>query len=283
MTRTPAKAGVLHGLGAHPVVCDAFDADAVHAAVRAAAPEVVVNALTALPDAYDARHLDRMYEQNTPLWRETPSIIVSAARAAGARRLIAQSVAFYYAPAGEWVKDECDALWTDAPPPFREPVGVIAAAEHAVLEAAGIEGVVLRCGLFYGPGTWWASDGSVAMDVRRRRFPIVGRGDGVFSWIHVDDVAAATSMAVDRGGAGVYNVVDDEPVAMSEWLPLYASALGAPRPLRIPRLIARLAAPAAVIDNANALRGASNAKIKRELGWTPQHTSWRTGFINALG
>jgi nucleoside-diphosphate-sugar epimerase len=193
--------------------------------------------------------------------------------------VISQSIAFIYAAEGEGLKDE------DAP--LREPAGrgdpaaAVQTLEAATLGTEGVEGVVLRYGYFYGPGTYFAPTGSTAHDVRRRRYPVLGSGDGVFSFIHVDDAAAATVAAVERGAPGVYNVVDDEPAPMREWLPAYAEAIGAKRPLRVPLWLAkRVGGP--MVASAAELRGASNAKAKAELGWGPRHPSWRQGFRDAL-
>jgi nucleoside-diphosphate-sugar epimerase len=178
------------------------------------------------------------------------------------------------------VKDEDAPLWRDAVGPFREAVRTIDEMERSVV---GAEGLVLRYGFFYGPGTHYARDGGIAREVRRRRYPIVGSGHGVTSFVHVEDAADATTAAVGRGAPGVYNVVDDEPAPMSEWLPAYAEALGAKRPFRVPAFVARLAAGKQAAALATTLRGASNAKAKRELGWEPRHPSWRQGFGESLG
>jgi nucleoside-diphosphate-sugar epimerase len=196
---------------------------------------------------------------------------------------VAQSIAFMYAPAGDRVKDEEGALLTDVAGPFGEGVAAMQAAERQVLEAGGLEGLVLRYGFFYGPGTYYAADGTQAADVRRRRVPLVGDGGGVTSFIHVDDAAAATVAACERGAPGVYNVVDDEPAPFRDWLPFYAEAIGAKPPRRVPGWLARLVAGRFAVGMATAARGASNAKAKRELGWEPRYPSWRRGFREALG
>ncbi|TML26226.1 MAG: NAD(P)-dependent oxidoreductase [Actinobacteria bacterium] len=211
--------------------------------------------------------------------REGTRVLLDAAQAAGARRFVAQSLAFVYAPDGEWVKDE-EAPLASAP----EGVVVsVRALEQAVLEAPALEGIVLRYGQFYGPGTWYATDGSIAERVRRRRFPIVGRGEGRFSFIHVEDAAAATVAAIERGRPGVYNVCDDDPAPLREWLPVYAAALGAKPPRRVPALLARMVAGATAAQAATAMRGAANGKAREELAWSPRYPSWREGFRGALG
>jgi len=203
---------------------------------------------------------------------------VAAARAAGVERLVAESVAFFYEPKGGWVKDEDAPLYEDPPGRLAAGAAALKDLESQVLGAAGIEGLVLRFGWFYGPGTHYDREGMVAEEVRRRRYPVVGSGAGTFSFVHVEDAAAATVAALGRGAHGVYNVVDDEPARMSEWLPLYARALGAKPPRRVPAWLARLAAGRDIVLSAQSMRGAANAKAKRELGWAPAHSSWRQGF-----
>ena len=281
MTRSEGNVARLTAAGATGVVCDAFDAAGVDTAVAAARPEVVIHELTDIPAAVNPRRLERDVERNDRLRIEGTRNLVRAAEAAGARRVIAQSIAFAYAPSGPRVVDESQPLYLGAPPPWRRPVEAVAALERQVLAAP--DGVVLRYGFFYGPGTAYAADGDFARQVRRRQLPIVGGGTGVFSFIHVDDAATATVLALDRGASGAYNVVDDEPAPMREWLPAYADALGARRPLRVPRFIGRLAGGAYAVMLATELRGASNERVKRALGWEPRHRSWRTGFREALG
>ena len=281
-TRREERAAEIRAAGAKAVVCDAFDAAALEAAVREAAPDVVVNQLTSLPQRYDPRKAS-FYEETNRVRREGGRNLVAAARAAGAQRLLTQSISFLYAPEGGWVKDEEGRPFDDAPGHFGPAVRTMLDHEREVVELPDLEGLVLRYGQFYGPGTYFAPDGHLGREVRRRRFPIVGPGTGTFSFLHVEDAAAATVTALDRGGAGVYNVVDDEPAPLSEWLPVYAEALGAKPPRRVPVWLARLVAGRAVADTAVGLRGAANAKAKRELGWQPRYSSWRQGFREALG
>ena len=278
MTRREAAAAEIDAAGARGVVCDVFDPEALRAAVAAASPQVVVHELTSLPAELDLRK-SGIYDANNRIRREGTRNLLDAAGAAGVERVVAQSVAFVYEPVGGSVKSEADPVMTEAPGEFGSSLAATMNLERQVLEA---EGLVLRYGFFYGPGTSYAADGYQAAEVRRRRFPIVGRGDGVFSFVHVDDAAEATVIACDRGAAGVYNVCDDDPAPLRDWLPVYAAALGAKRPLRVPRLLARLLAGPAVVAFATTLRGASNAKAKRELGWQPRHPSWRRGFVEAL-
>jgi 2-alkyl-3-oxoalkanoate reductase len=283
MTRSVEKAAQLREAGADSVVCDAFDADTLRGAVRAAAPEVVIHELTDLPASVDTRRISEQLAGNDRLRAEGTANLVSAALAAGARRVVAQSIAFAYAPVGGPIKNEDDPLFTDAPAPWSRSIRAVSELERTVTATEGIEGVALRYGFFYGPGSSYASDGSLAREVRRRRLPIVGGGQGIFSFIHVDDVAAATLAAIDRGSPTVYNIVDDDPAPQREWVPRYAEALGAKRPFRVPRLLARLVAGQYAVMLATELRGASNERAKRELGWSPAYASWRQGFAEALG
>jgi nucleoside-diphosphate-sugar epimerase len=271
----------LEEAGVRPVVCDALDAEAVRAAVEEVSPEVVVNELTRLPREYNPRKID--YGPTNRARSVGGHNLIEAARAVGARRFITQGIAFIYAPQGPMVKDEEAPAWTDAPEPFSGGVAAMLDHEREATQTPGLEGVVLRYGQFYGPGTYYASDGNIADQVRRRRFPIVGRGEGVFSFIHIDDAASGTVAALDRGAPGIYNVVDDEPAPLREWLPVYAEALGARRPFRVPAFVARLAAGPFASAFATQLRGASNAKAKRKLRWEPRYPSWRRGFREALG
>jgi nucleoside-diphosphate-sugar epimerase len=280
-TSKPENSAPVEAAGATPIVCDALDPEAVKAAVRDFAPEVVISELTRLPRDYNLRKID--YGPTNRARAEGGHNLIEAARTAGVRRFITQSVAFIYAPEGEMIKDEEARPWTDAPDPFRSGVGPTLEHEREATHTAGLEGVVLRYGQFYGPGTYYASDGNIAKEVRRRRFPIVGRGDGMFSFIHTDDAASATVASLQRGAPGIYNIVDDEPAPLREWLPVYAGALGAPRPWRVPTFLARLVAGPAAAVFATRLRGASNAKAKHELGWQPRYPSWRQGFREALG
>ncbi len=273
----------LREAGAVPVVCDVFDADGLRGAVERAQPEVVVHELTDLPPALDPRKLEEQAAGNDRIRTEGTRNLVAAAVAAGARRIVAQSIAFAYPPTGAGLKHEDDPLWDDAPWPWKRSVEALHELEDAVTKTEGIEGLVLRYGFFYGPGSAYGKGGFFEREVRRRRFPIVGRGSGVFSFIHVDDAADATVAAVERGAPGIYNVVDDEPAPWREWLPVYADAIGAKRPWRVPRFLARILAGEYGVMLATDLRGASNERAKAELGWAPRHASWRQGFRDSLG
>jgi nucleoside-diphosphate-sugar epimerase len=273
MTRREERAGEIRAAGAKAVVCDVYDPDGLHAAVADAAPDTVVHALTALPARYDPKS-DYLAATNRIRVEGTRNLI-AAAGAAGARRFVAESIAFIYAPQGSWVKDEEAPVLAGIPGSFGAALTAVADLERQV---AAVDGIVLRFGWLYGPGTYYDRGGQQAEEAMRRRIPIVGKGTGTFSFVHVDDAAAATVAAVERGDPGVYNVVDDEPAPLREWMPVYAEALGVKGPRRVPVWLARLVAGSAAADAALQMRGASNAKAKRELGWQPAHASWRQGF-----
>jgi 2-alkyl-3-oxoalkanoate reductase len=283
MTRSPGKADAIRAAGAEPVVADALDEGAVMAAVRQAEPEVVVHQLTAIPARLNIRKFDRDFELTDRLRTHGTDHLVASARAARVRRLVAQSFAGWpYAREGGPVKTEEDPLDPNPPAALRRTLEAIRHLEASVLGSEGLEGVVLRYGAFYGPGTSLGEGGSMLDDIRRRRLPIVGRGTGVWSFVHVADVAQATLAAIERGAPGVYNVVDDDPAPVSEWLPALAAAVGAKPPRRVPAFLGRLAAGEHGVAVMTEIRGASNAKAKRELGWEPQYPSWRDGFGQGL-
>jgi nucleoside-diphosphate-sugar epimerase len=274
MTRSDLRAAQLDEAGAEPVVCDVFDADGVRAALAAASPEVVVHQLTSLPPRLDWGDV-HVFDDNNRVRTEGTRNLVAAALATGARRVVAQSIAFAYAPVGGPVKDEDAALFTDAPAPFGGVVAALVEHERRVTGTPGIEGLVLRYGLLYGHGTWHDRRGSTAADIVAGRVPLVEGATGMYSWLHVDDAASAAVAALERGAPGIYNVVDDEPAPQPEWLPALAQALGADPP-------PAAAAPAPPEALEMSLRGASNAKAKRELGWRPRYASWREGFAASL-
>jgi nucleoside-diphosphate-sugar epimerase len=279
LTRRPERAPDLERMGAVAAVADALDRDALGDAVTRAHPQVVVHELTALAGLRDFQHLDRSFAATNRLRTEGTDNLLAAARAAGASRFIAQSYAGWpYARTGGPVKSEDDPLDPDPPRRARQSLAAIRHLERAVLEAPGIAGLVLRYGGLYGPGTSLAPGGEQFQDLHRRRFPIVGRGGGVWSFVHVDDAAQATALAVDRGAPGLYNVVDDEPAPVATWLPALAWEISAPPPRRVPAWLARVAAGDYVVTAMTEVRGASNAKAKRELGWELMHPSWRRGF-----
>lgn len=279
MTRSESKQAVLHELGAVPVVADALDPDQVAEAVARARPDVIVHQLTAIR-AIDMRHFDRDFALTNRLRTEGTDHLLSAGQAMGVRRFVTQGVAGYgaYARTGGPVKSEEDPLDPTPAREMRETLVAIRHLEEAVLGAEWTEGIVLRYGVFYGPGTSLAPGAEQFELVRKRKFPLVGDGGGVWSFIHVADAAEATVAAVERGTRGVYNVVDDDPAPVAEWLPALAQELGAKRPMRVPRFVGRLFAGEAGAVMMTEVRGASNAKAKRELAWRPAHPSWRQGF-----
>ncbi len=281
MTRREEAAAELRAAGAEAVVCDVYDADALREAMVAAKPEAVVHVLTALPQRFNPRE-DYLVATNRIRTEGTRNLL-AAARASGARRVVAESVAFFYEPAGGWVKDEGAPLMANASGRFGAGVAALKELEGQVLGAEGIDGLILRCGWLYGAGTYYERGGSVAEETLRRRNPVVGAGTGTFSFIHVEDAAAAFVAALRRGERGAYNVVDDEPARLSEWLPVYARELGAKPPRRVPAWLARLVVGRDLVASTQTMRGAANAKAKRELGWIPAHPSWRRGFAETLG
>src|SRR5215467_3414432 len=274
MTRSGSKQAMVRELGAVPVVADALDPGQVAPAVARARPEVIVHQLTAI-GAVDLRDFERAFAPTNRLRTEGTDYLLSAGQAVGVRRFVAQSNgAFPYARTGGAVKGEEDPL---DPSPVREMRAMVAAIRHleeAVLGAGWTEGIVLRYGALYGPGTSLAPGQEQFELVRERKFPLVGDGGGVWSFIHTADAAEATVAAVEHGSRGVYNIVDDDPAPVAEWLPALAQTLGAKKPVRVPRFVAGEAGAVLMTE----LRGASNAKAKRELGWQPRHPSWRQGF-----
>ena len=287
MTRSASKQELLRSLGARPVVADALDPDAVAQAVASAEPEVIVHELTALSGPMslrDARHPERFSGalMTNRLRTEATDHLLAAGRAVGARRFVAQSFgAFRFAGTGAPVQTEADSLEHDPRQPGLEAILYV---EQAVTTIEWGEGLALRYGGFYGPGTSVsrAPDAQFAAPIRKRRFPIVGDGGGIWSYVHIEDAATATAIAVEHGRPGIYNIVDDDPAPVREWLPVLASALGAKPPRRIPRWLGRLAAGEIATRMMTEARGASNEKAKRELGWQLRYPSWRQGFAHGL-
>jgi len=282
MTRSESKQAMLHDLGAVPVIADALDPDQVAEAVAQAKPEVIVHQLTAI-GALDTRHVDRDFALTNRLRTEGTDYLLSAGQAVGVRRFVAQAVAGYgaYVRTGGPVKSEEDPLDPAPARDMRQTLAAIRHLEEAVLGARWTEGIVLRYGAFYGPGTSLTPGGEQFELIRKRKFPLVGDGGGVWSFIHVADAAEATVAAVEHGSRGVYNVVDDDPAPVAEWLPALAQTLGTKKPVRVPRFVGRLFAGEVGVVMMTELRGASNAKAKRDLGWQPTHASWRQGFAAA--
>jgi nucleoside-diphosphate-sugar epimerase len=265
-TRSESKRQAIYDLGATPAVVDALDAEQVARVVAEAEPEVIVHELTALSGDFDLRHFDRTFAETNRLRTEATDHLLAAGRAVGVKRFVAQSY-------GAW------RMPSEAPKAVRPTLEAIRYLERAVTGADWTEGVALRYGGFYGPGTSLAPEGGDMVEaVRKRKFPVVGNGAGVWSFIHIEDAAEATVAAIEHGQRGIYNIVDDEPARVGEWLPAAASALGAPPPRHVPRWLGRMLAGEAVAVMMTEVRGSSNAKAKRELGWEPKYPSWRQGF-----
>jgi len=268
---SPSRAALVWTLGAKPVMLDLLDAGAVRSAVLENEPDVIVHQVTALANMKLGRNFDKVFAQTNALRTKGTDALLAAAREAGVRRFVAQSFASYrYARQGGPIKTEDDPLDPNPPRNTEEGAGAMTYLEEAVTDFGGI---VLRYGGFYGA----ANDGLIE-PVRKRQFPIVGDGGGMFSWIHLDDAAAATVLAVEHDGPAIYNIVDDEPAPVREWLPVLAKALEAKPPRRVPTWFARLVAGEAAVVLGTEARGVSNAKARRELGWTPRYPSWRKGF-----
>ena len=278
-TRTADKMADLRAAGAEPIVLDGLDRRAVEHAVRGAKPDVIVHQMTALAGFRSLRRFERELALTNRLRTEGAAHLVAAAQSAGARRFVAQSYTGWpNAREGGRVKTEEDPLDSNPPAAMKPALEAIHTLESTVLTAAGLEGVVLRYGSFYGPGTQLGPGGAMLEAARRRQLPIVGTGAGIWSFVHIDDVALATVMAVEGGPAGIYNVVDDEPAEVSVWLPELARSVGSPPPRRVPAWLAKFLIGEAGVLMMTAIRGSSNAKARTVLGWNPGYPSWRDGF-----
>ena len=286
MTHTDDKRAQLVDVGARPVVADALDPDAVARAVGEAEPDVIVHQLTAIPPSINMRRFEQEFALTNRLRTEATDHLLSAGRAVGVQRFVAQgNAAVPYARSGGPIKEEEDSFEPDPPPAMRPSLEAMRHLEAAVTGARWTDGFVLRYGWFYGPGTSIAIDppGSQIELIRKRQLPIVGQGTGIWSFVHIEDAAAATVAAIEAGHAGIYNIVDDEPAPVSEWLPVLAAAVGAKRPRRVPRWVGHLLAGEVAAMAMNELRGASNDKAKRVLDWDLRYPSWRQGFAEGLG
>jgi 2-alkyl-3-oxoalkanoate reductase len=282
MTRSPEKVDSLNAAGVQPIVADGLDRTAVMEAVMKAEPEIVIHQMSGLTGIKSYKKFDKEFALTNRLRTEGTNYLLEATRAAGGRRLIAQSFGNWnYERTGTGPKGEEDPLDPKPPANQRRSIQAIRHLEQAVTGADGIEGVVLRYGNFYGPGTGFALDGDLVKLVRKRNLPIVGDGGGVWSFIHMDDAATATIAAI-ASAPGVYNIVDDEPAPVAEWLPDLARAIEAKSPRRVPVWLGRLAIGEVGVSMMTHIRGASNAKAKREIGWTPIYKSWRDGFRTGL-
>jgi 2-alkyl-3-oxoalkanoate reductase len=277
-TRSAGKAGLLRSLGAEPAVADGLDRGAVQEAVARARPDVIIHQMTGLTGAADLRHFDRTFAVTNALRTMGTDYLLEAARATGTRRFIAQSFTGWpNSRDGGPVKTEDDPLDPAPPASMAETLRALRHLEAAVTSQVP-EGLVLRYGLLYGPG---ASDDIVDL-VRARRLPVIGGGAGVWSFTHITDAASATAAAAGRGRAGLYNIVDDDPAPVAEWLPYLAETIGARPPWRVPAWLGRLLAGDSVVSLMTQIRGSSNARARRELGWAPRYASWRSGFATGL-
>jgi len=284
LSRTLQKARELEGLGARVAVADALDREALAAAIRRAEPEVIIHQLTALAGVGNFKKFDEEFALTNRFRTEVTDTMLAAARLVGARRFIAQSFCGWpFAREGGPVKTEEDPLDATPPANFSRTLTAIRYLEEAVRAATDVESLALRYGILYGPGTGIAKDGSIVELIRKRRLPIVGDGAGIWSFIHVRDVARATVSAMSRGAPGIYNVVDDEPAAVSTWLPFLADALGAKPPRKVPVWLGKLAIGDGGVSMMTKIRGGSNAKAKRAFEWQPSYESWRRGFVEGLG
>jgi nucleoside-diphosphate-sugar epimerase len=281
LTRTSTKAEIIRRMGAEPVVADGLDAAAVRAALGSIRPNVVIHQMTDLTGATDLRHFDRVFASSNRLRTQGTDILLTAAREAGTKRFIAQSYCGWpYASVGGAVKTEVDELDPDPPAELRSALKAIRYLEARVTGSSDPEGIVLRYGSFYGPGTGML-DLAMVEQIRRRRVPLIGDGAGWWSFVHVDDAAAATVRAIDRGKPGnIYNIVDDDPAEVRAWLPVLAQLLGAKPPFHLPAWIARLVAGKHLVSMMTRARAGSNAKAKAHLDWQPAHPSWRQGFAD---
>jgi len=273
LTRSADSASQLQRMGAVPVVGDVYDEAKLARSVAESRAEVVIHQLT----AFGTRDGDP-YAETIRVRIEGTRSLVAAARAAGARRFIAQSISFVCSPSGSGLTDEATPLYLDAPPAVRVLVEAVASLERQTLDAHGMSGTVLRYGWFYGPGTSYDPQGSIPTALRKGAMPVVGDGAGIYSFINLRDAAAATLKALAHETSGIYNIVDDSPVRFSEWLPVAAQLLGAPAPGRMDEAQARQKLGEMRVYYMNRQRGASNAKARRELGWQPLVPSWRAGF-----
>jgi nucleoside-diphosphate-sugar epimerase len=274
-TRDPGKTGLLERLGARAVVVDGLDSAAVGEAVATAEPDTVVHQLTALSGKLDVRHFDRSFAMTNRLRTEGLDHLLAAASATGVPHVVAQSYTGWpNIRSGSWVKDEDDPLDPEPPAAQRESLAAISYLEEAVRKA---DGAVLRYGGFYGD----ASDPMIPL-VRKRQFPLAGGGTGYMSWVHLDDAAAATVLAIEQRARGIFNIVDDEPAPAAEWLPHLAECLGAKPPRRLPLWLARVAGGEVAVSMLTRTRGSSNERARRELGWEPRWPSWRQGFRDGL-
>jgi nucleoside-diphosphate-sugar epimerase len=285
LVRSPQKGKEVEMMGARSALANALDKEELTAAIREAQPEVIVHQLTALAGSVGSfKKFDQEFALTNRFRTEVTDTMLAAARLVGAPRFIAQSFCGWpFAREGGPVKSEEDPLDPTPPAAFSKTLEAIRYLEEAVRKATDLEALALRYGIFYGPGTGIAKDGAIVELLRKRRLPIVGDGSGVWSFIHIEDVAGATAAAISRGTPGIYNVVDDEPAPVSSWLPFLADVIDAKPPRRVPAWLARLLIGDGGVSMMTKSRGGSNAKAKRELGWQPIYATWRRGFAEGLG
>lgn len=284
LTRDRRKRAALEASGAKVALADALDKEALTEAIMKARPDVIIHELTALAGAGNLKRFDEEFEQTNRFRTEVTDTLISAAKKAGARRFIAQSFCGWpFAREGGPVKTEEDPLDPKPPRGFARILAAIMYLEDAVKNATDLQALALRYGMFYGPGTAIATNGAIVDLVRKRQMPIVGNGAGVWSFIHIRDAARATLAAVSHGEPGIYNIVDDEPAPVSTWLPYLAETIGAKSPRKLPAWLGKMAIGDGGVAMMTSIRGGSNAKAKRELGWRPIYSSWRQGFVEGLG
>jgi nucleoside-diphosphate-sugar epimerase len=273
LTRSAEGAQALVERGIEPAIADVFDTDAVKAVVSRAQPEVVIEQLTALPRTYTRESMSAAAPANTRIRLEGGANMLAAAQAAGVRRYLRQSIAFWAVP-GPGLADEETPLAFDASPAVAADARLVTELEHRLLGNPNIEGIAMRYGFFYGPGTWFNPGGDVARQVQQQQFPVVGNGEGVWSWLHIEDAAMATAQAAEHGNPGVYLIANDQPVAVREWLPAFAEWLNAPPPPQLSVEEALKASGADAVYYGTQMRGVSNAKAKRELNFQPRRLEW---------
>ena len=283
LTRSVTKAPQLEDSGVSAIIVDPLDKPRLTAAVRRAEPEVIIHQLSALSGVGNFRKFDQEFALTNRFRTEVTDTLLAAARTIGTRRFIAQSYCGWpYAKKGGPVKTEEDPLDPTPPESFARTLAAIRYLEGTVSKTTFLEAIALRYGMFYGPGTSIGKGGAILKMTRKRRFPIVGGGGGVWSFIHILDAARATVAAISRGAPGIYNIVDDDPAKVATWLPALAKAIEAKPPYRIPHWLGELTIGKAGVSIMTQIRGCSNAKAKRELNWTPIYPSWRIGFVDSL-
>jgi nucleoside-diphosphate-sugar epimerase len=284
LTRTPARAEIIRSMGAEPAIADGLDAAAITAVLNSTRPDAVIHEMTDLAGSTDLRHFDRTFAASNQLRTTGTDILLASARQTGVKRIIVQSYCGWpYARVGGAIKTEADALDPDPPAQLRATLTAIEYMEKAVTGSADPEGIVLRYGAFYGPGTGML-DRAMLAEIRHRRMPVIGDGAGWWSFVHVEDAAAATVKALEHGKAGsIYNIVDDDPAQVREWLPALADIAGARRPFHLPAWIGRIVAGEHLVAMMTQVRAGSNRKARTQLGWQPAHPSWRAGFSEIVG